>query len=361
MPRSKFPVELFPCTINNPTLLAIPPRLRRALAWLIVTVFCSLYYVLPGLVLASVALAYRGYRRAALGIAALLVAGACAPVRERASVRRFCQIFYEIFGVRHNLSDARIRVVVEDCVLRGDRFILGMHPHGVVPIQALLWAAYADQYLRTPEHGTVYGFGGMATVILYLPGLRTLLGWLTGTPATYANLRHNLTSSTDKGETFQGRHPGRNLYMLPGGVAEIFSASPGTHTVVWKPRRGLCRLALETGARLVPMYIFGGNDFFQQMLTSDSWLSRTSRSLGLSLTLFWGWRWWAPVVPLVPRHGVSIVLSEPMPSRRAKAADGKPTEEEIDAVHAEYEATLRALFDEYKGACGYPDGELVVR
>ena len=52
-----------------------------------------------------------------------------------------------------------------------------MHPHGVVPIQALLWAAFADQYLRTPEHGTVYGFGGMASVILYLPVLRTLSEW----------------------------------------------------------------------------------------------------------------------------------------------------------------------------------------
>jgi len=52
-----------------------------------------------------------------------------------------------------------------------------MHPHGVVPLQVLLWVAFADQYLRTAEHGTVYGFGGMASVICYLPGLRTLMGW----------------------------------------------------------------------------------------------------------------------------------------------------------------------------------------
>ncbi|EOD34231.1 hypothetical protein EMIHUDRAFT_201911 [Emiliania huxleyi CCMP1516] len=78
-------------------------------------------------------------------------------------------------------------------------------------------------------------------------------------PATYSNLKRNLTSGS--GATFlRAKHPGRNLYMLPGGVAEIFTAQPA--------RRGLCRLALETGARLTPMYVFGGNDFYFQSLTS---------------------------------------------------------------------------------------------
>lgn len=65
-------------------------------------------------------------------------------------------------------------------------------------------------------------------------------------------------------------------------------------------------------------------------------------------------------MPLVPPHGVTICLADALPSRRAAAADGKPTEEEVDAVHAEYEAALKSLFDEYKAACGYPEGELVV-
>ena len=47
----------------------------------------------------------------------------------------------------------------------------------------------------------------------------------TGMPATYSNLKRNLTSGS--GATFsRAKHPGRNLYMLPGGVAEIFTAQP---------------------------------------------------------------------------------------------------------------------------------------
>lgn len=108
--------------------------------------------------------------------------------------------------------------------MRGDRFILGMHPHGVVPIQvsdqttppqltpntpslsstppfppdpppaaaalplpnppppeALVWCAYCDQYLRASPHGTIYGFGGMASAVTMIPILRTILGWLSGT------------------------------------------------------------------------------------------------------------------------------------------------------------------------------------
>ena len=175
--------------------------------------------------------------------------------------------------------------------------------------------------------------------------------------------------------------------MLPGGLAEIFTARPGRDAIVWRQRRGLCRLSLETGARLIPMYVFGGNDFFHQGFTSEGslsytshpeppparassappqrataslpptpthpttappkppplpcppttrltppptppqeppppfppiegWLCRASRQLGVSVTAFWGWGFMP--VPLVPPHGLTLVLAEPLPSRRCE-------------------------------------------
>jgi len=258
---------LYPCRIDDPFLLSLHPTVRRVLAWVFVTLLASMYYLLPATVLVSFALATCGHVTTAAAIGLVLLGGSLLPLHERPYTRRLCQVYYELFRLRHNLTQERIRRLVEDCVERGERYILGMHPHGVVPLQVLLWVAFADQYLRTGEHGTVYGFGGMASVICYLPGLRTLMGWWTGMPATYSNLKRNLTSGS--GATFsRAKHPGRNLYMLPGGVAEIFTAQPARHVAVWKPRRGLCRLALETGARLTPMYVFGGNDFYFQSLTS---------------------------------------------------------------------------------------------
>lgn len=180
-----------------------------------------------------------------------------------------------------------------------------------------------------------------------LPVLRTLLGWLSGTAAHYSTLKRGLSA-------------GQNLYMLPGGLAEIFTAAPGTHTAVWRSRRGLVRLALETGARLTPVYVFGGNDLFFQFLTSNSRLARASRRCGASITFFWGRWWWFPVVPRAPPHGMVIAMGEPLPSRRAAAADGLPTPAEIETLSKEYEEALVALFNAYKADAGDPDGELIV-
>lgn len=207
-----------------------------------------------------------------------------------------------------------------------------------MPLQAILWCSFCDQYLRTgPNRSgpTLYGFGGMASVITRLPILRTLLAWLAGGPADYQTLK-------------RGLERGKNLYMLPGGLAEIFSAARGRNAAVWRRRRGLCRLALETGARLVPLYVFGGNDFFDQLATSDSPIARLSRKLQISFTLYWG-QYRTPM-PHRPPHGVVIAVGEPLPSKRVVA----PTQADIDDVHAEYEAALRAVFEKHKVAAGLP-------
>ena len=47
------------------------------------------------------------------------------------------------------------------------RLVTCMHPHGIVPYAAAIWAAYCDQYL--PD---LYGFGATADVVLYIPFLR---------------------------------------------------------------------------------------------------------------------------------------------------------------------------------------------
>ena len=84
-----------------------------------------------------------------------------------------------------------------------------------------------------------------------------------------------------------GRIP-RHLYILPGGVAEIFTSTPGRHTIVFKKRRGIIRLSIETGAYLTPCYVFGGTDFFHNLATDDGFFATLSRKLRMGLTIFWG-------------------------------------------------------------------------
>jgi len=243
---------LLDCEIAEPWLLRLPPRLRDALAWTALTGVCSLYYLIPAAYTAVFYLLLTGRITGAATSAALLVALSVVPMREWPAFRRAAQAFYPVLRVRHNSTPERVERLMQEWHEGGDRYILGMHPHGVVPLQAFVWCAFCDQYLRNEAWGTLYGFGGMATVVTRLPVLRSLLGFLSGKPARYSVLKRGLTA-------------GKNLYMLPGGLAEIFHAAPGTHAAVWRSRRGLVRLALETGARLTPVYVFGGNELFYQV------------------------------------------------------------------------------------------------
>lgn len=71
------------------------------------------------------------------------------------------------------------------------QLIVAMHPHGVVPFQALLWAAYCDQYLTDGRRG-FYGFGAVADAVFYVPFLRNIMGFLRGGSASYEVLRNGL-------------------------------------------------------------------------------------------------------------------------------------------------------------------------
>ena len=62
----------------------------------------------------------------------------------------------------------------------------------------------------------------------------------------------------------------RHLFLLPGGIAEVFTSEIGRHAIVFKERRGLCRLALEVKSEIIPIYIFGANDFYHNLFSGDS-------------------------------------------------------------------------------------------
>jgi hypothetical protein len=152
-----------------------------------------------------------------------------------------------------------------------------------------------------------------------------------------------------------GRKP-RHLYILPGGVAEIFVSTPGKHAIVFKSRKGLCKLSIETGAKLTPCYVFGGTDFFHNLATGEGLLTSLSRSLRIGLTIFWG-RYNLPI-PFAPR--VTMVIGEPIDIPAGWDKKGPIPSELIDQLHETYMKAMVELFDTYKEAAGYPGAKLEV-
>ena len=150
-----------------------------------------------------------------------------------------------------------------------------------------------------------------------------------------------------------------NLYILPGGVAEIFTSTPGDHTIVFKERRGLARLSIETGAMLVPTYVFGATDFFGNMVKSDNFLARLSRKLKAGICIFWG-KFGLPVVPFTPK--VTLVVGDPISVPKWKAKDGeRPPRDMVEKLHTQYLQDMHDLFNKYKAEAGYPDAILNVQ
>lgn len=79
-----------------------------------------------------------------------------------------------------------------------DQYIIAMHPHGVIPLHAVLWAGYCDQYMTSRLTGKkLYGFGANADILMYLPFLRNVMGWLSGGSASYSVLKNGLVKVVD--------------------------------------------------------------------------------------------------------------------------------------------------------------------
>jgi len=237
-----------------------------------------------------------------------------------------------------------------------------MHPHGIIPLQAVLWAAYCDQYLSDTgtdgSHRALYGFGAAANAVLYVPFLRNMMAWLAADSADYPVLRRGLLEGKSPVVNKAGRTP-KHLYILPGGIAEIFTSQPGKDICL--VRSGILRLSLDTKTPLIPVYVFGGTYFFENALTSDTSLSKLFRKLRLGATLFWG-QFYSPVLPMTPR--VTMVVGTPQcvaPLPAPASDDDHMAPDRVATLLDRYTTELRRLFGTYAAAAGYrPDRALLI-
>lgn len=58
---------------------------------------------------------------------------------------------------------------------------------------------------------------------------------------------------------------GKSVVIVVGGALEALDARPGSVDLTLRRRRGFVRLALQSGADLVPVYSFGENELYEQV------------------------------------------------------------------------------------------------
>lgn len=217
--------------------------------------------------------------------------------------------------------------------LQRDRtYLLAAWPHGV------FGGAHHLGMVDFTERAGVHVIYSGASVLLYIPFLRRFLTLLGFTSVTKRALRRVLD-----GPTF----PYNVVHLVVGGIEEMFY-TPGSareyEQIILRKRKGFIKLALETGADIIPMYSFGANQVYYRIAGPHSLLCRLSRLMRVSITPWLG-RWNVPMSVIGRVQPILTVTGEVFCVPR----DVKEiTPELIHQVHEDFCKALRKLFDEYK-------------
>lgn len=161
---------------------------------------------------------------------------------------------------------------------------------------------------------------------------------------------------------------GKSVMIAVGGGTESLFARPGANDLVLKRRKGFVKIALRSGASLVPVYAFGENSTYRTAneLPTGSPLRRFQRGMtrytGFTLPLYFGTGLLLPWGFLPFPVKLEVVVGEPL---EVPKFEGEEASAEfaalVDRHHARYVAALKKLFEEHrdKFAKGEADLQLV--
>jgi len=135
---------------------------------------------------------------------------------------------------------------------------------------------------------------------------------------------------------------GKALSVSLGGVREIMFNEAGVMKLNIGSKRGIFRMALETGVPLVPVLVYGENELYE-VPKSFLWLSKYGLIWPFP-TLASCMNWFSLVHGPLENPVVSVIGKPIAPG------SGPATEEEVDDLRKRYIESLRALYKKTRPA-----------
>lgn len=138
--------------------------------------------------------------------------------------------------------------------------------------------------------------------------------------------------------------------LIVGGVPEAFYTYPNAYKCYLKKRRGFVRVALQTGAALVPAISFGENDMYDVVqYKAGSWFrifqDTFKRYANVTPIHFNGRGCLQYKFGLLPkRRPITLVIGEAIHLRKTS----NPTKYEINQIHEYFCKQLNKLFEAHK-------------
>jgi len=226
------------------------------------------------------------------------------------------------------------------------RLIFGYHPHGMYPAAACwfhLTPQFASLFPSVPSPVTLG-----ASVIFCVPLLRDVVMWAGARTVSKGVFRAAL------------RERGA-VVLCPGGQAELVEHVGGDldHEVTLCTRHhGFIRMAIEEGAHLVPVFVFGESQAMRNLIQWKAAQRWTYKRLGFPFPFLpGGFKGFLPLPAPMP---LSFVVGEPL-AVPPPGADGRAAEEDVVRLCAEYYRRIEDLFHRYKHSSGFPHLRLVLK
>lgn len=180
-------------------------------------------------------------------------------------------------------------------------------------------------------------------VNLLMPIIREILLSFGTSSATSNALKTLLNQSNDPiAESNRDGYTSNMVGLIVGGIDEARAFTPNTYKCVVAKRRGFVRIALETGASLVPALSFGENSIYNEVDLSGPFgrLAKywTKHFWNIDLMIPYG----RGIFGLLPiKHPITTVIGAPIHLKKTP----NPSNEEIDRLHTLFCKKLNELFE----------------
>jgi len=244
-------------------------------------------------------------------------------------------------------------------------YIFGYHPHGVISVGALLTFA-------SEATGFGVAFPGIDVRLLtlsvnfFFPFTREVLMALGINSVTRSSVEKNLLrvrsgKKNDEGNTNEEQPRGNAVVIVVGGANEAMDAHPGTAILTLAKRKGFVRLALKTGASLVPVFAFGENDIFDQVENPEggvlrAFQKRVKSLIGITPPAFYGRslsrgvlrRFFGKRGVLPKRQSIEVVFGKPLEIKEKPFGNDPIPEDIVNTYHREYVDALRNLYESHR-------------
>ncbi|PLB36709.1 diacylglycerol acyltransferase type 2A [Aspergillus candidus] len=227
------------------------------------------------------------------------------------------------------------------------KYIFGYHPHGIISHGA--FAAFSTEAL-----GFSRLFPGITNTLLTLdsnfriPFYREYALAMGVASVSRESCENLLTKGGSDGEGM-----GRAITIVIGGARESLDALPHSLRLVLRRRKGFVKLAVRTGADLVPVLAFGENDLYEQVRSDHHPIIHklqmlVKQTMGFTIPLFHARGVFNYDVGLMPyRRPLNIVVGRPIPVVQQKDRN-KIDDNYIDQLHTEYVKELERLWERWR-------------